>query len=75
LVTIHHVKTLYQVVLVLLPPHKFMYLPCYYWLQEIKTYNGEVVYSGINSYQILWKLVNWFKSWKGHTHRWYCDFI
>jgi hypothetical protein len=49
-ITVHHCMALLQVSLVLIPPHKFVCLPCWYYrLYEIEKYNFRVVPSGITS--------------------------
>jgi hypothetical protein len=47
-IILQHFMTLYYMALMLLPPHKFVYLPCFYYqLQEIGKYEVGVASSGI----------------------------
>jgi hypothetical protein len=49
-ITLHHCITLLQVALMLIPPKKFVRLPCwYYWWYEIVKYDFRVVPNGITS--------------------------
>jgi hypothetical protein len=47
--TNHQFRNLYYKMTVLLPPPKFMCLPCYYPLQEIKKYETRIASTGIIS--------------------------
>jgi hypothetical protein len=51
-ITIHHSMALLQVVLVSIPPHKFVRPPCWYYrLQEVEKHDFKVDPNGITSIQ------------------------